>query len=86
MGVVVFSHLGLLLDVPLVGLLDEAAHVELGGVLHLLGHQVPLGIDLSLLFVCVMAVNLYSPQSGYSPTTYFSPWTVTSIWAYASTW
>ena len=86
MGVVVFSHLSLLLDVPLVGLLYEATHVELGGVLHLLGHQFPLGIDLLLLFVCEIAVNLHLEPLGYSPTTSFSPWTVTSSWAYALTW
>ena len=57
-GVVVLGYLGLLLDVSLVGLLDEAADVELGCVLNLLDHQVTLGIDLSLLLVCVMAVNL----------------------------
>ena len=57
-GVEVLAHLGLLLDVPLVGLLDEAAHVELGGVFHLLGHQFLLGIDLLLLIVCEMAVIL----------------------------
>ena len=52
MGVVVLGHLGLLLDVPLVGLLDEASNVELGGVLHLPGHQLLLGVNLPLLRTC----------------------------------
>ena len=52
MGVEVLAHLGLFLDVPLVGLLDEAVHVELGGVFHLLGHQLLLGIDLFRLLAC----------------------------------
>ena len=55
-GVEVLAHLGLLLDVPLMGLLDEATHMELGGVFHLLGHQLLLGIDLLLLLACKMAV------------------------------
>ena len=58
-GVQVLGYLGLLLDVPLVGLLDEASNVELGGVLDLFGHQLPLGLELSLLHVCGKTVDLY---------------------------
>ena len=48
----VLVHLGFLLDVPLVGLLDEAGYVELGGVIDLFGYQRPLGLELPLLHVC----------------------------------
>ena len=58
-GVQVLGHLGLLLDVSLVGLLDEASNVEFGGVLDLFGHQRPLGLELSLLHVCGKTVDLY---------------------------
>ena len=47
-GLVVQVHSGLLLGVPEVGLLDEAGHVELGGVGDLLGHQGFLGHELAL--------------------------------------
>ena len=47
-GLVVQVHRGLLLGVPEVGLLDEAGHVELGGVCDLLGHQGLLGHELTL--------------------------------------
>ena len=81
MGVVVFSHLGLLLDVPLVGLLDEATPMELGGVLHLLGHQFPLGLDPSQPFVCEIAVNLHLVPTRCSPPTSLSGWGTTSSWS-----
>ena len=58
-GVQVLGHLGFLLDVPLVGLLDEASNVEFGGILNLFGYQLPLGLELSLLHVCVKTVDLY---------------------------
>ena len=58
-GVQVLGHLGLLLDVPLVGLLDEASNMEFGGILNLFGYQLPLGLELSLLHVCVKTVDLY---------------------------
>ena len=47
-GLLVQVHGGLLLGVPEVGLLDEAGHVELGGVGNLLGHQSFLGHELAL--------------------------------------
>ena len=47
-GLVVQVHRGLLLGVPEVGLLDEASHVELGGVGDLLGHQGFLVHELAL--------------------------------------
>ena len=47
-GLAVQVHSGLLLGVPEMGLLDEAGHVELGGVGDLLGHQGFLGHELAL--------------------------------------
>ena len=47
-GFLVQVHGGLLLGVPEVGLLDEAGHMELGGVGNLLGHQSFLGHELAL--------------------------------------
>ena len=47
-GLLVQVHGGLLLGVPEVGLLDEAGHVELGGVGNLLSHQGFLGHELAL--------------------------------------
>ena len=47
-GLLVQVHGGLLLGVPEVGLLDEAGHMELGGVGNLLGHQSFLGHELAL--------------------------------------
>ena len=47
-GLLVQVHGGLLLGVPEVGLLDEAGHVELGGVGDLLSHQGFLGHELAL--------------------------------------
>ena len=41
------------------GLLDEASNVEFCGILNLFGYQLPLGLELSLLHVCVKTVDLY---------------------------
>ena len=73
MGVGEFRHLGLLLDVPLEVLLHVVAHVELGGIFHLLADQLLLGLDLFLLPTCVVSVNFLGNSTlGYSPTTSFS--------------
>ena len=57
----VFLHLSLPLQVTLLGLVDIAIHMQLGGVLSLPRHRFLLSLDLSLLFTWV--VTLYTVSS-----------------------
>ena len=63
----VFLHLSLPLLVPLLGLVDIAIHMQLGGVLPLLVHQVLLGLDLLLLHAWVG--TLYTVSSPWRSLT-----------------